>query len=119
MAEKQTTEQPPVGEGQAVQQAFLKTVYISGTPLVWTVGQSSQYVTRDGTKRVGQVKGIGIVKPPIPEGYNGPPIFQVQVHIQYDDYVDIIIAEDHLVVKVVEVSALAVVQAPKLVVPKR
>lgn len=107
-------QQPPEG---AVQQAFLKQVYISGTPLTFAVGQTCQYVTKDGTKKMGQVKGIGIVKPPSPEG--APPNFQVQVHVQYDDYVDIIICEDHLVVKTIEVSALAVVKSPGLVVPKR
>ncbi len=106
---------PPLPEG--VQQATLKSIRISGTDLKWTLGATASYTKADGESVIAKVTGMAVAAPP-PKP-DGTPNFSVQVHIMFDGgYTDIYIVEDHLVVKNIEVSVLAV---PKktLLVPKK
>lgn len=97
----------------AVPNAVLKCIYISGTTLMWVLGQNAQYTTKDGKKGISKVVGIAVAKPPPEPGTAG---FTVQVHVRFEDnYTDIIVCEDHLVVKSIEVSAIAVPQKTLLV----
>lgn len=110
-----TTKQlPSIDLPPAAPRATLKCVYISGTPLMWVLGQNAQYTTKDGVKKLSTVSGIAVVKPPVAPGET--PSFSVQVHIRFEDnYTDIIVCEDHLVVKAIEVGDLAIPQKTLLI----
>lgn len=113
MADDKNIPAPPEAENPAK----LKSICISGTDMRWALGKQSTYTKLDGTSHVAKVVGMVLAKPPTPPG--AQPNFQVQVHVQFDDgYTDIILCEDHLVVKSIEVSAIAV---PKktILVPKK
>ena len=112
-----TDEKNIPGAPDGAQQVFLKSIRISGTDLMWFVGKAASYTKADGTTVSAKIQGMAVAQPP-PKP-DGTPNFSVQVHIQFDDgYTDIYIAEDHLVIRNIEVSVLAI---PKktLLVPKR
>lgn len=103
---------------QVAQQATLKFITISGTGLSWTLGEQHDYLVQDGkdvAKKVGLIVGMGIVTAP-PNQFGQ---VEKQVQIVYEDgYRDVFVCADHLVVTNLHVSPVAVVQGPKLVVPK-
>ena len=107
-------EAPPEAENQAK----LKSICISGTELRWALGKMATYTKLDGTSHVSTVVGMVVVQSPAVPG--APSNFTVQVHIRFDDgYTDIIVCEDHLVVKAIEVSVLATPKKTILVPGKK
>jgi len=121
MGKKGKNDNIPAPVPPAAQQATLKRVFISGTKLEWVLGSKQEYFKQTGddvfTKEA-TIVGIAIVPPPPPPSgqYVNP---EVQVHVMYDDgYRDLFVAADHLVVKNLQISAIAVVQKPQLVVPE-
>jgi len=100
----------------AASQTTLKSVVISGTNLRWTVGEEAPYLDAENQWQVGVVQGLAVVVPPPAQQAQDGGIY-VQINIIYDDYRDLYICADHLVLKNLHVSAIAVVQGPKLVVP--
>lgn len=119
--EKNAPGAPP----QAAQQATLKEIRISGTDLVWRLGESHKYRAQEGedtVEKVSAVIGMGVMIPPahLPNGQPNPEAGWAQVNILYEDgYRDLFTCADHLVIKNLHISAIAVVQGPKLVVPGR
>lgn len=103
------------GVPQAAAQARLKAVYISGSDLRWVIGKNSKYIDGEGNECVGEVLGLGILQPP-PNTKGFEPGF-VQVHVIYENYKDVFVLADHLVVKTLHVSEILVPEGPKLVVP--
>jgi hypothetical protein len=103
---------------QAGTQARLKSIIISGTDLRWTLGEEHEYFEPDGdsaVRKVDVVVGLGFITPP-PNQYGQ---VERQITIVYaSGYRDMFSCADHLVVGNYHVSEIAVVQGPKLVVPK-
>lgn len=109
----------------AAQQASLKAIRISGTDIAWRLGESHAYLAQEGddvVERESVIVGMGVMMPPavLPNGQPNPEAGWAQVNIVYEDgYRDLFICADHLVVKNMHLSSIAVVQKPKLVVPGR
>jgi hypothetical protein len=106
---------------QGVSNTDLKSIVISGTNLRWTVGDEAPYllpVIEDDRKRyewqVGIVLGLGIIVPPPAQQQADGGIF-CQINIFYEDYRDLYICADHLILKNLHVSAIAVPVRPGLV----
>ena len=123
MANEKNTPAAPLP--QAANPTTLKSIAISGTDLCWRLGENSTYFVQEGediVKKVGAVVGMGVMIPPVhlPNGQPNPDAGWAQVNIIYEDgYRDLFTCADHLVIKNLHVSAVAVVQGPKLVVPGR
>jgi len=114
----------PGAPEQGIQQATLKEIRISGTELAWILGEQRNYLDSAGSLVNSKVIGFGLlVPPPVIDTPNGPQANPeagfVHVHIVYEDgYKDVFIVADHLVVKNIHILPIAVVQGPRLVVPR-